>query len=74
MNQVRTRPHKLGIMAQEQGTTVVALVKAALLASGSIQGAAMELGVTPTAIRHHMKMNGLSIIERRTVEIVEDTP
>lgn len=70
----RTTPGKLAILADEQGITVLMLVKNAITQSGGSQLAAAQfLGVSPSAIRYQMKKANLRPVIMQTVEFEQVT-
>lgn len=67
-----SQPGKLQKIASERGMSVRELIEWAILQSGSVIGAAMELRVNPNAIRHHMKMYKIRIEYTHSIRLVED--
>jgi transcriptional regulator with GAF, ATPase, and Fis domain len=72
MSEARTRPKKLTDMAAMKGVTVKQMVKDALESEKSILGAAKLLGCAPTSIQHHMRRYRMTLLESRTVQVVEE--
>jgi molybdenum-dependent DNA-binding transcriptional regulator ModE len=59
---------RLKAMAEEQGLTMLDLVKTAISAEGSIYKAAQKLGVSPTTIGYHLRKGNLGFRPVVTVE------
>lgn len=55
----RTQPNRLTAQAAAEGLSVIELIARALKSEGSQLAASRALGVTPNAIRYHMKKAGL---------------
>lgn len=57
----KTRPNRLKAQANEQGISVLDLVKEAIQSEGTKLGAATRLGVTRNTITYHLKKAGLEM-------------
>lgn len=59
-------------MAEEQGVSVIELVRNAVVEAGSVQGAAVRIGCAPSSIRHWLKKAGLRVVTKQVALLEEE--